>query len=92
MTDKKDTRPLWRKIWDADTDDHPKFLSISEAVKLVNEAGIDCSPVLMTKWCRTVGIGWKFGGRWYIRVKKLIRFLDEEPVFYEDPEQNSKRD
>lgn len=85
--------PKWKKIWDAEGKHiRPKFVSIAEAVRLTNELGIQCTHSTMIKWCKVTGIGWRIGRRWYVRVKKLARFLEEEPVFYEDPEQNGKRD
>jgi len=81
--------PRWKRIWEVDKKTRPKYIRLKEAVKIANELGISCTPTTMANWCAKTGIGYKIGKFWYVRVKKLFRFLEEEPVFYEDSEKDN---
>lgn len=75
--------PTWKKIWDRH-EKRPIYLQAKDAVKIAKDLGISCNYVTILVWCRKTGIGYKIGGRWFVNFKKFVRFLEEEPVFYEN--------
>ena len=54
----------------------PDLISTSEAVKLAQTIGIvrPCKSTIIN-WCNKYNIGYKIGGKWFIRKDQFIKFL-----------------